>query len=64
MVEGDVWKCDCGNIAYGENPPAECTKCGSLNTFALVPEDMVQELEDNYIVENLPQGDSGEEDED
>lgn len=52
MVSLDVWQCDCGNIEHGEFPPEECEKCWKRNSFAEVPEEMKEELE-NLIIEEM-----------
>ncbi|MCK4553107.1 hypothetical protein KAT80_02800 [Candidatus Pacearchaeota archaeon] len=44
---GYSWECECGHIEYGENPPEECKKCGKINSFAKLPEEIVDEREKN-----------------
>ena len=57
---GNVWQCSCGEVAYGINPPEECEKCSSLDSYSIVPEDLAAEIEEDFLIKNLP----GVEDED
>ena len=53
IAEGNVWRCKCGNIDYGEFPPEECSKCWKANSFSIVPEDMVEEIEGDMLLEEI-----------
>jgi predicted metal-binding protein len=50
VMEDTVWKCKCGHIEYGKFPPEDCPKCLRVNKFLKVPEDMVEELEDEEVL--------------
>tara|TARA_Y100000034_G_scaffold135230_1_gene206259 strand:+ start:4729 stop:4950 length:222 start_codon:yes stop_codon:yes gene_type:complete len=47
-----VWECECGTFEYGSLPPEECKDCKKENSFIGVPEDKIEELEDD-IEDNL-----------
>ena len=48
--KGLVWECECGNIEYGENPPEECPECSAVATFMQVPEELIEEREEEHIL--------------
>ncbi len=37
---GYVWECECGFIHYGEDAPEECPKCGRIERFTRLPEEL------------------------
>jgi len=39
-----AWECECGALAYGKLPPAECKRCGEEGTYAEADEDDLDEL--------------------
>ena len=49
---GYVWECECGHTELGENPPKECEKRYRVNSFTQLPEEIVDEKENNNL-ENL-----------
>ncbi len=40
---GFMWECSCGHVEYGDEEPEECEKCGKLNSFIKMPEEIVEE---------------------
>ena len=45
-IQGDImWGCSCGHIFYGEEPPEECEKCNSLDSFIVMPEEIIKSRE-------------------
>lgn len=40
---GFMWECSCGNVVYGDEEPEECEKCGKLDSFIKMPEEIVEE---------------------
>lgn len=42
---GFMWECSCGKVEYSEVEPEECPKCGNLNTFVQMPEEIIEERE-------------------
>lgn len=61
----DMWECECGNIEYGKHPPEECEKCWTMNNFAKVPEDLVDEKKEEDLGKKIRKTfDEEDEDED
>lgn len=50
-IAGFMWECSCGNMAYGETPPEECSKCNKIDSFIKLPEEIVKEREKDIIKE-------------
>ncbi len=44
---GFMFECSCGEIVYGEEAPEECPKCGALNEFVQLPEEIAEEREED-----------------
>lgn len=42
---GFMWECSCGHTEYSELEPEECGKCGNINTFMQMPEEIIEERE-------------------
>ena len=40
---GFMWECSCGHVEYSEEAPEECVKCGKLDSFIKMPEEIVEE---------------------
>ena len=38
-----AWECECGNVEYGEVAPEECEKCFGINSFAQLPDELLEE---------------------
>jgi len=38
-----AWECECGNVEYGELAPEECEKCFGINSFAQLPDELLEE---------------------
>lgn len=38
-----AWECECGNVEYGEVAPEECEKCFGINSFAQLPDELIEE---------------------
>lgn len=47
-----VWECECGTFEYAKFPPNECNDCGAEDSFVEVPEDKLEEIEED-IEDNL-----------
>lgn len=43
MASGFMWECSCGNVVYADEEPEECEKCGKLDSFIKMPEEIVEE---------------------
>jgi len=53
-IQGDImWGCSCGHIFYGEEPPEECEKCNSLDSFIVMPEEIIKIREIDMLEEKL-----------
>jgi len=52
---GYVWECECGHTEYGNNASEECKKCGRINSFVKLPEEIIDEREQDNI-EKLENG--------
>lgn len=50
-VSGFAWECSCGNMEYREDTPEECGKCGSLDSFLKMPEDLLKAREQDLLLE-------------
>ena len=48
---GFMWECACGHIEYGEEEPEECPKCGKVDNFIKMPEEIVEEREKEMLEE-------------
>lgn len=48
-IAGFMWECICGNISYGEKSPFECNKCGKMDNFTQVPEEIREERERDLL---------------
>ena len=44
---GYVWECECGHIEYGDIAPDECPKCHRIDSFVKLPEEIVDERDEN-----------------
>lgn len=55
---GFVWECSCGHIEYGEEMPEECPECFRLESFAQLPQEIVEEREKDMSLdlETMPLG--------
>lgn len=42
---GYMWQCQCTHITYGEEAPEECIKCGRMDSFIRLPEELAAERE-------------------
>ena len=63
MEKSIMWECgSCGDIEYNKFPPEECSKCWKINSFAQVPEDMVEKMKD-HVLEDIRSNGSDDEDE-
>ena len=49
---GFAWECACGTIEYMEEEPEECLKCGGLDSFIKMPEEILEEREKDLIAQN------------
>lgn len=38
-----AWECECGNVEYSELAPEECEKCFRIDSFAQLPEEVLEE---------------------
>lgn len=53
-IPGDImWGCSCGHVFYGEEPPEECEKCNLLDSFMIMPEEIVKLRESEMLEEKL-----------
>jgi|GEM_PF-2922885 len=43
MVGDSAWECECGNVEYGPIAPEECEKCFRIDSFAQLPEELLDE---------------------
>ena len=43
--QGILWECVCGFSEYSNSSPEECLKCGKLDSFEQVPEELLEERE-------------------
>jgi phage FluMu protein Com len=48
---GFMFECSCGEVVYGESAPEECPKCGSINEFVQLPEEIAEEREKDIDLE-------------
>lgn len=55
-----AWNCECGAIAYGKLPPAECTRCDTVNSFVEADEDELDELAGENLMDEIRGKDWGE----
>lgn len=55
-----AWECECGAIAYGKMPPAECKRCGEEQSYVEADEDSLSELADENLMEEIRAKDWGE----
>lgn len=46
-----VWECECGKAIHGEKSPEECKKCGRIDSFVQLPEEIVEEREKDMVYE-------------
>jgi len=44
---GFAWQCECGQIEYGEEPPEECQNCYKINSFTKMPEEIINETDED-----------------
>jgi hypothetical protein len=51
MVES-AWECVCGNVAYDSIEPEECLKCGEIDSFTQLPEELISEREKDLEAED------------
>ena len=49
--QGILWECVCGFAEYGDITPEECSKCGKLDSFEQVPEELLEEREKDLVEE-------------
>ena len=38
-----AWECECGNVEYSDVAPEECEKCFGINSFAQLPDELLEE---------------------
>ncbi|MBI2452601.1 hypothetical protein HYV50_06030 [Candidatus Pacearchaeota archaeon] len=50
---GFMWECACGQLEHGEDSPEECMKCGKINSFVKLPEELIEEREREFTEEEL-----------
>ncbi|MBS3072713.1 hypothetical protein J4477_02680 [Candidatus Pacearchaeota archaeon] len=48
---GLMWECECGKTEYGEKSPEECKKCGRIDSFVQLPEEIAEEREKDMVYE-------------
>ncbi|MBU0761135.1 MAG: hypothetical protein KJ600_04290 [Nanoarchaeota archaeon] len=53
--DGFMWECECGNVEYGQYPPQECEECQAIESFAKVPEDMIEKKEAENVLAMQPE---------
>jgi len=53
MAKDSAWECECGNIEYGESAPEECEKCFKIESFAQLPEELLDERAKELAEEDL-----------
>jgi len=46
---GFAWECSCGHTEMREEMPEECFKCGSLDSFMKMPEEILKSREQDLI---------------
>ena len=49
---GFAWECSCGHLVYSEFEPEECLKCGALDSFIKLPEELLAEREKDFDEES------------
>ncbi|MSS74088.1 hypothetical protein EXS72_00405 [Candidatus Pacearchaeota archaeon] len=57
-----AWECNCGAIAYGKLPPAECLKCDSADSFIEADEDQLDELTGENLMNEIRSKSWGDDD--
>lgn len=45
LYTGFMWQCSCGHVEYGDENPEECNRCGQMDSFVKLPEEIVEERE-------------------
>ena len=50
MAKGFLWQCKCGHMEYLNEPPEDCQKCLRVGKFVRIPEDMIEEKEEESIL--------------
>lgn len=56
-----IWQCACGHIEHSTTFPEDCPKCLRVGEFEKIPEDQLQEKQEESILALQP-GDEDEED--
>jgi hypothetical protein len=51
VKSGFMWECECGKTIRGEKSPEECNKCGRIDSFVQLPEEIVEEREKDMVYE-------------
>lgn len=46
-----AWECSCGHIEYGAMPPEDCPVCFRIDSFAQLPEELIEEREKDKMEE-------------
>jgi|WetSurMetagenome_2_1015567.scaffolds.fasta_scaffold324693_2 hypothetical protein len=59
MKKQMVWQCKCGHVEHSDMPE-DCPKCFAVGKFKPIPEDMLEEIEEEEVLSAYPE----EEDED
>ncbi len=49
-----IWRCKCGNVAYGKFPPEECPKCWKIDSFK-VSDNADAEIEEDLLDDIRPE---------
>lgn len=53
-MAGDLaWECECGNVEYGQLAPEECEKCFRIDSFAQLPEELLDERAKDRVDDDL-----------
>jgi hypothetical protein len=48
-----TWECQCGHIEYSSLQPDECSECLSIKSFAQLPEEVLNERENDNFEDSL-----------
>ena len=46
-VGGLAWECSCGKVVFSDEAPEECEKCGKLDSFMQMPEEILKSREED-----------------
>lgn len=53
MQIGIAWECSCGEVVYAEESPEECDKCGNLDSYLKMPEEIIKTREEEVKNEDV-----------